>query len=298
MRSASSAPTRERSPLGVTQLYVSDEEIGSPTSRALIEAEGRKAKYVLVTEPARDGGKIVTGRKGVARFEVFIKGVPVACRHAARRRPQRDPRTRQRHSDAGGDERSRARRDASMSASSEAAPGRTSSPKRPMPRSTCAFPRIADADELVAKILEPEIAQRRRQRQGDRRIEPAALRERQCRRGALRARQDARRRNRLRTRRHLDRRRLRRQFHRAPYRNPRRPRRRRQGRAYPLRADVHLVDRAADAAVASALSDAAMSARTGDRESRERTSTMAPLTRTARSSAAARATSCARIRPT
>ena len=65
-----------RSPLGITQLYVSDEEIGSPTSRALIETEGRKAKYVLVTEPARDGGKIVTGRKGVARFEVFIKGVP------------------------------------------------------------------------------------------------------------------------------------------------------------------------------------------------------------------------------
>jgi glutamate carboxypeptidase len=66
----------ECSPLGVTHLYVSDEEIGSPTSRALIEAEGRKAKYVLVTEPARDGGKIVTSRKGVARFEVFVKGVP------------------------------------------------------------------------------------------------------------------------------------------------------------------------------------------------------------------------------
>jgi glutamate carboxypeptidase len=65
-----------RSPLGVTQLYVSDEEIGSPTSRALIEAEGRRAKYVLVTEPARDGGKIVTGRKGVARFEIFVHGVP------------------------------------------------------------------------------------------------------------------------------------------------------------------------------------------------------------------------------
>ena len=63
-------------PLGITHLYVSDEEIGSPTSRELIETEGRKAKYVLVTEPARDGGKIVTGRKGVARFEVFIMGVP------------------------------------------------------------------------------------------------------------------------------------------------------------------------------------------------------------------------------
>jgi glutamate carboxypeptidase len=67
---------KERSPLGITHLYVSDEEIGSPTSRALIEAEGHKAKYVLVTEPARDGGKIVTGRKGVARFEVFVTGVP------------------------------------------------------------------------------------------------------------------------------------------------------------------------------------------------------------------------------
>jgi glutamate carboxypeptidase len=67
---------RAHAPLGVTQLYVSDEEIGSPTSRALIEQEGRKAKYVLVTEPARDGGKIVTGRKGVARFEIYIKGVP------------------------------------------------------------------------------------------------------------------------------------------------------------------------------------------------------------------------------
>jgi glutamate carboxypeptidase len=66
----------EQSPLGITHLYVSDEEIGSPTSRALIEAEGHNARYVLVTEPARDGGKIVTGRKGVARFEVFVTGLP------------------------------------------------------------------------------------------------------------------------------------------------------------------------------------------------------------------------------
>jgi glutamate carboxypeptidase len=36
-----------------------------------------------VTEPARDGGKIVTGRKGVGRFEVFIKGAPA---HAGSRR--------------------------------------------------------------------------------------------------------------------------------------------------------------------------------------------------------------------
>ncbi|HEU0082878.1 MAG TPA: M20 family metallopeptidase [Bradyrhizobium sp.] len=73
---ASVCAATERPALGITHLYVSDEEIGSPTSRALIEAEGHKAKYVLVTEPARDGGKIVTGRKGVARFEVFITGRP------------------------------------------------------------------------------------------------------------------------------------------------------------------------------------------------------------------------------
>src|SRR5258708_26053902 len=66
----------ERNTLGITHLYVSDEEIGSPTSRALIQADGHHATYVLVTEPARDGGKIVTGRKGVARFEVFVTGLP------------------------------------------------------------------------------------------------------------------------------------------------------------------------------------------------------------------------------
>jgi glutamate carboxypeptidase len=63
-------------PLPVTQLYASDEEVGSPTSRAIIEREARNARYVLVTEPAREGGRIVTARKGTARFEVRVKGRP------------------------------------------------------------------------------------------------------------------------------------------------------------------------------------------------------------------------------
>jgi glutamate carboxypeptidase len=62
--------------LSVTHLYVSDEEVGSPTSRAIIEREARQAKYVLVTEPAREGGRIVTARKGTARFEVHVRGRP------------------------------------------------------------------------------------------------------------------------------------------------------------------------------------------------------------------------------
>jgi glutamate carboxypeptidase len=57
-------------------LFTPDEEIGSPTTRAIIEDEGRRAAYALITEPARDGGKIVTARKGVGRFEVRVEGRP------------------------------------------------------------------------------------------------------------------------------------------------------------------------------------------------------------------------------
>src|SRR5262252_3279581 len=62
--------------LPVTFVFTPDEEVGSPTSRGIIEAEAKRARYVLVTEPARDGGKIVTSRKGVGRFEVKATGVP------------------------------------------------------------------------------------------------------------------------------------------------------------------------------------------------------------------------------
>jgi glutamate carboxypeptidase len=60
----------------VTFLFTPDEEVGSPSSRAAIEEEARKAAYVLVTEPARDGGRIVTARKGVGRFHLVTHGRP------------------------------------------------------------------------------------------------------------------------------------------------------------------------------------------------------------------------------
>jgi glutamate carboxypeptidase len=62
--------------LPITFLFTPDEEIGSPTSRSLIEFEARRARYALVTEPACDGGKVVTSRKGVGRFELKATGVP------------------------------------------------------------------------------------------------------------------------------------------------------------------------------------------------------------------------------
>ena len=55
-------------------LFTPDEEIGSPTTRGLIEDIGRTSAAVLVTEPAREGGRIVTARKGVGRFEVKLEG--------------------------------------------------------------------------------------------------------------------------------------------------------------------------------------------------------------------------------
>lgn len=63
-------------PLPITHLYVADEEVGSHSSVDLITRLGQHAKYVLVTEPAREGGKIVTARKGTARFDMVIKGRP------------------------------------------------------------------------------------------------------------------------------------------------------------------------------------------------------------------------------
>lgn len=62
--------------LPVTLLLTPDEEVGSPTSRAVIEAEARNAAYVLIPEPAAGaGGAVVTARKGVGRFVLSVTGV-------------------------------------------------------------------------------------------------------------------------------------------------------------------------------------------------------------------------------
>jgi glutamate carboxypeptidase len=63
-------------PLPLRFLVNSDEEVGSPTSRALIEAEADNAKYVLVVEPAREGGRCVTARKGLGRITLTAHGRP------------------------------------------------------------------------------------------------------------------------------------------------------------------------------------------------------------------------------
>jgi glutamate carboxypeptidase len=63
-------------PRPIVVLWTSDEEIGSPRSRALIEAEARRAAYVLVLEPPLPGGHLKTARKGVGRFRLVVEGRP------------------------------------------------------------------------------------------------------------------------------------------------------------------------------------------------------------------------------
>ena len=62
-------------PAPVIVLFTADEEIGSPSSRAIIEAEARRARLVLNSEPGRPPNAIVTGRKAgiFIRFEVTGK---------------------------------------------------------------------------------------------------------------------------------------------------------------------------------------------------------------------------------
>jgi glutamate carboxypeptidase len=62
-------------PRPVVTLFNSDEEVGSPTSREIIEREGTKAAFVLVPEPAvGPQAAAVTSRKGWGRFRVKAFG--------------------------------------------------------------------------------------------------------------------------------------------------------------------------------------------------------------------------------
>jgi glutamate carboxypeptidase len=65
------APVRRK----VVVWVVSDEEVGSPSSRDLTEAEARRSDCVLVLEPGTGlAGKLKTSRKGVGRYMISVQG--------------------------------------------------------------------------------------------------------------------------------------------------------------------------------------------------------------------------------
>ncbi len=61
-------------PRPLTILMTSDEEVGSRSSRQLIESEAQKAEYVLVMESPLPGGVLKTTRKGIGGFDLAITG--------------------------------------------------------------------------------------------------------------------------------------------------------------------------------------------------------------------------------
>jgi glutamate carboxypeptidase len=59
----------------IGMLWTTDEEIGSNTSRALIEVEAAKSEAVFVFEPSLPGGALKTSRKGVGQFDMITRGL-------------------------------------------------------------------------------------------------------------------------------------------------------------------------------------------------------------------------------
>jgi glutamate carboxypeptidase len=62
-------------PRPVTVFLVSDEEVGSHSSRAITESLARKSAGVLVLEPAAGRGAVKTARKGVGEYFLNVKGI-------------------------------------------------------------------------------------------------------------------------------------------------------------------------------------------------------------------------------
>jgi glutamate carboxypeptidase len=62
-------------PRPVTVFLVSDEEVGSYSSRKITEALAKESAAVLVLEPAGPRGAVKTARKGVGEYTLNVKGV-------------------------------------------------------------------------------------------------------------------------------------------------------------------------------------------------------------------------------
>jgi len=69
------AALRLLSGLPITWVLNSEEEIGSPVSRALFTAEAKRSAMAFVLEPGGSRGEVATGRKGRLGMRIFACGV-------------------------------------------------------------------------------------------------------------------------------------------------------------------------------------------------------------------------------
>lgn len=74
IRALREAPGAERR--AIRFVLTSDEEVGSVTSRALVEDAARQCQAVLVLEPSLPGGAAKTSRKGCGEYELTVHGIP------------------------------------------------------------------------------------------------------------------------------------------------------------------------------------------------------------------------------
>ena len=72
LRACEASDTLPQAP--ITILLTCDEESGSASGRALVEAEARNARAVLVLEPSASGGRVKTARKGTGMFTIEVQG--------------------------------------------------------------------------------------------------------------------------------------------------------------------------------------------------------------------------------
>jgi len=72
LRAFDETGTRPGAP--VTILLTCDEESGSASGRALVDAEAEAARAVLVLEPSASGGRAKTARKGTGMFVIEVQG--------------------------------------------------------------------------------------------------------------------------------------------------------------------------------------------------------------------------------
>jgi glutamate carboxypeptidase len=63
-------------PLPLSFLFVPDEEVGTPSTRDLVESCARRERLVLVPEPAQEGADVIIGRWAFQRFVVRARGKP------------------------------------------------------------------------------------------------------------------------------------------------------------------------------------------------------------------------------
>jgi glutamate carboxypeptidase len=72
---------RGRLTMPITFLFIPDEEVGSPSTRDLIESTARANACVLVPEPGRPN-HLVTGRHSFLRYTIRTRGKPAHAGHA------------------------------------------------------------------------------------------------------------------------------------------------------------------------------------------------------------------------